>query len=76
MVIEKVYCVQATSISLNDRFTMLAKAAPDRVAMRQLQQRRRNSMGLMGQNLNYNNNRQLMEEVARRLELQAKRVIV
>lgn len=65
MVIEKVHGLQATSITLNERFTLLAKATPDRVAMRP----RRRSVGNI---LNFNN-RNLIEQIARRLEQQAKR---
>ncbi|CAB3233045.1 unnamed protein product [Arctia plantaginis] len=74
MVIEKVHGLQATTLSLNDRFTLLAKAAPDRV-MRQQQQRRRNSLGpSLAQKLNLGN-QLLVEQVARQLEMQAKRAL-
>ncbi|KAM3958909.1 uncharacterized protein ACR2FA_007085 [Aphomia sociella] len=70
MVIEKVHGLQATSMSLNDRFTMLSSVAPVRVPMRQ---RRRPNMGsYFGQNLNFKN-RTLIEQIARRLEQRAKR---
>lgn len=69
MVIEKVHGLHATGMSLNDRFSMLASAAPDRV----LQRKRRASVGsLISQNYNYSN--RLIEQVARRLEMQAKRI--
>lgn len=71
MVIEKVHGLHATGMSLNDRFSMLASAAPDRV----LQRKRRASVGsLISQNYNYSN--RLIEQVARRLEMQAKRVTI
>uniref|UniRef100_A0A2A4K5A5 Chromatin target of PRMT1 protein C-terminal domain-containing protein n=1 Tax=Heliothis virescens TaxID=7102 RepID=A0A2A4K5A5_HELVI len=69
MVIEKVHGLHATGVSLNDRFSMLASAAPDRVLG---QRKRRASLNsLISQNYNYSN--RLIEQVARRLELQAKR---
>ncbi|PZC77437.1 hypothetical protein B5X24_HaOG203387 [Helicoverpa armigera] len=69
MVIEKVHGLHATGMSLNDRFSMLASVAPVRVAG---QRKRRASLNsLISQNYNYSN--RLIEQVARRLELQAKR---
>ncbi|KAH9642616.1 hypothetical protein HF086_011209 [Spodoptera exigua] len=69
MVIEKVHGLHSTGMSLHDRFSMLASAAPDRV----LQRKRRASVGsLISQNYNYSN--RLIEQVARRLEMQAKRL--
>lgn len=74
MVIEKVHGLQATALSLNDRFTLLAKAAPDYGVRQQQQQRRRNPLGSsLAQKLNLEN-RLLVEQVARQLEMQAKRV--
>lgn len=68
MVIEKVHGLQSTTISLNDRFTMLAEAAPGRIFT---QRKRRNSASsIISQNYNYSD--QLIEQVTRRLE---KRVI-
>ncbi|XP_052750921.1 chromatin target of PRMT1 protein-like isoform X2 [Galleria mellonella] len=69
MVIEKVHGLQATSMSLNDRFTMLASVTPNRVPLRQ---RRRTVSSYFGQNLNFKN-KNLIEQIARRLEQQAKR---
>lgn len=69
MVIEKLYGLQATSISLNDRFTILATAAP---VVRVARQRRR-STGLFsfGQQIN---NGDLIDQIAERLGQQSKRV--
>ncbi|CAG9793193.1 unnamed protein product [Diatraea saccharalis] len=72
MLIEKVHGLQTTALSLNDRFTMLATAAPGPVAMRP---RRRPNMGYFNQNLNFKN-RNLIEQIALRLEMQAKRQAV
>lgn len=69
MVIEKVHGLHATGLSLNERFSLLMNAAPDRI----LQRKRRASAGsIISQNYNYSN--RLIEQVARRLEMQAKRV--
>ncbi|XP_026739020.1 chromatin target of PRMT1 protein-like [Trichoplusia ni] len=65
MVIQKVHGIHATGVSLHERFSMLAQAAPDRVAMRQ---RRRS---LVNQNLNYGD--RLLEQVARQLQQQQAR---
>ncbi|KAI8437292.1 hypothetical protein MSG28_011664 [Choristoneura fumiferana] len=70
MVIEKVHGLQATSMSLNDRFTMLGSAPPPRPRM----PRRRPSVGsLFNQNIKLNQNQDLIEQLARRLEQQARR---
>lgn len=71
MVIEKVHGLQATGMSLNDRFTLLAAAAPDHVAARP---RRRPSVNsYFNQNLNFKK-QNLVDHIARRLEFEAKRV--
>ncbi|RVE52565.1 hypothetical protein evm_002684 [Chilo suppressalis] len=73
MVIEKVHGLQTTSLSLNERFTMLANASPALMVRRP---RRRPSVGsYFNQNNNFRN-RNLMEQIARRLEMQAKRQAV
>lgn len=73
MVIEKVHGLQATSVSLNDRFTMLTAAAPDRFVPRP---RRRPSVNsYFNQNMNYNN-RNFVHQIARRLEMEVKKVCV
>ncbi|CAK1594190.1 unnamed protein product [Parnassius mnemosyne] len=77
MVIEKVHGLQATGISLNDRFTMLASAAPDRVTRARTPRRRTNigsfgSIGFFNQGFDINN-RNLIEQIARKLQLQARR---
>ncbi|KAL0818688.1 hypothetical protein ABMA28_008034 [Loxostege sticticalis] len=70
MVIEKVHGLQATGMSLNDRFTLLAAAAPDHVAARP---RRRPSVNsYFNQNLNFKK-QNLVDHIARRLEFEAKR---
>lgn len=70
MVIEKVHGLQATSITLNDRFTILASAAP---IARVMKPRRRPS-GLFSLNQNIND-RVLLDQIANRLG-QAKRQAV
>ncbi|XP_013191030.1 chromatin target of PRMT1 protein [Amyelois transitella] len=71
MLIEKVHGLQATSMSLNDRFTLLASAAPDRT-IRQQPRRRLSTGSVYNQNFNARN-RQLIEQIARSLEWQRKR---
>ncbi|CAH0596521.1 unnamed protein product [Chrysodeixis includens] len=61
MLIHKVHGMHATGMSLNERFSMLAQAAPTRVPMRP---RRRS----LNQSLNYSN--RLLEQVARQLQQQ------
>lgn len=70
MVIEKVHGLQATSISLNDRFTILASTAP---IGRVIKQRRRTS-GLFAHDRNINN-RALIEQIAQHFGQNAKKVI-
>ncbi|XP_028179313.1 chromatin target of PRMT1 protein-like [Ostrinia furnacalis] len=72
MVIEKVHGLQATSLSLNERFTLLAAAAPDRVVSRP---RRRPSVNsyFNENNMNLRNQNFLGSVAARRLEFEAKR---
>ncbi|CAH2268522.1 chromatin target of PRMT1 protein-like isoform X2 [Pararge aegeria] len=71
MVIEKLHGLQATSISLNDRFTLLATTTPVVHAARVPRQRRR-STGLFsfGQHIN---NRNIIDQIAQRLGQQSKR---
>jgi hypothetical protein len=70
MVLEKVHGLQATGMSMNDRFTMLAMLGSNRVPMRQ---RQRPNMGNFNQNLNMKN--RILEQLNnRRLDIQAKRV--
>ncbi|XP_059045929.1 chromatin target of PRMT1 protein-like isoform X2 [Achroia grisella] len=74
MVIEKVHGLQATTMSLNDRFTLLASVTPNRVPMRQ--RRRPSAASYFAQNQNFNyKNKNFIEQIARRLEQQAKRAI-
>ncbi|XP_061725716.1 chromatin target of PRMT1 protein-like [Cydia pomonella] len=67
MVIDQVHGLQATGMSLNDRFTMFAAApAPARP---RTPRRRPSTGGFYSDNMNRN----LIEQIARRLEQQAKR---
>lgn len=69
MVIEKVHGLQATGMTLDQRFTMLASAAPDRV----IKQKRQTVGSFLNQSLNFRN-RNLIQEIARQLEYQAQKV--
>lgn len=73
MVIQKVHGLHATSISLNDRFTMLASASvfSERVAIKPM--RHHPPANLFTQNLNFRN-RNLIEEIVKRLEQQTERI--
>ncbi|XP_063381845.1 chromatin target of PRMT1 protein-like [Cydia fagiglandana] len=67
MVIDQVHGLQATCMSLNERFTLFAAApAPARP---RTPRRRPSTGGFYSDNMNRN----LIEQIARRLELQAKR---
>lgn len=66
--IEKLHGLQATNISLNDRFTLLATTAP----ITRIARPRRRSSGMYS--LNQNANRLLIEQIAQRLGQQSKRV--
>ncbi|XP_068619742.1 chromatin target of PRMT1 protein-like [Battus philenor] len=70
MVIEKVFCVQSTSLTLNDRFTMLGSAAPARAARARTPQKRFNA-GSVNRNMNFNNPN-LIELIAKKLQQQAR----
>ncbi|KAG6451344.1 chromatin target of PRMT1 protein [Manduca sexta] len=72
MVIERVHGLRGTGMSLNERFSILASAAPDRVAMRQ---KHRPIGAFMNTNLNFRN-RNIIEQIAKRLEQQARRQAV
>ncbi|CAH2095571.1 unnamed protein product [Euphydryas editha] len=71
MVIEKVHGLQATNITLNDRFTILASAAP----VARIMKPRRRSSGLFSMNQNMNN-RVLLNQIGNRFGQQAKRQAV
>ncbi|XP_046972097.1 chromatin target of PRMT1 protein-like [Vanessa cardui] len=71
MVIEKVHGLQATRISLNDRFTILASAATVAHVMKP----RRRPSGLFSLNHNVNN-RVLMDQIAYRLGQQSRKQAV
>ncbi|XP_047537742.1 chromatin target of PRMT1 protein-like [Vanessa atalanta] len=71
MVIEKVHGLQATRISLNDRFTILASAATVAHVMKP----RRRPSGLFSFNHNVNN-RVLMDQIAYRLGQQSRKQAV
>lgn len=71
MVIEKLHGLQATSITLNDRFTLLSTAGTDRAAMRM--KKRPTVHQYLTQTLNIRN-RFLIDQIARKLEYQMKRV--
>lgn len=70
MVIEKLHGLQATSITLNDRFTLLSTAGTDRAAMRM--KKRPTVHQYLTQTLNIRN-RFLIDQIARKLEYQMKR---
>lgn len=74
MVIEKVHGLRATNISMHDRFTMLARNEALKIAIRQQQEQRRNSMGSFTQNLNYSS-RLTGQQFNRRWNMQAKRAV-
>lgn len=71
MVIDKVHGLQATSISLNDRFTILAATEPHRIPIRQ--KRRAAMNNFVSQNVNFRN-QALIEQISRKLEQQSRRV--
>ncbi|XP_045779399.1 chromatin target of PRMT1 protein-like [Maniola jurtina] len=68
MVIEKLHGLQATGISLNDRFTMFAATAP--IARVPRQRRRSTGLFSFGQQIN---NRDIIDQIAQRLGQQSKR---
>lgn len=72
MVIQKVYGLHATTMSLNERFTLLASAAvgSDRVAARPIGRKLGN---FLANDRNYRN-RNLVAQIAWRLEQHAERV--
>ncbi|XP_053615689.1 chromatin target of PRMT1 protein-like isoform X2 [Plodia interpunctella] len=72
MVIEKVHGLQATSMSLNDRFTLLASTTAPERNIRQQPRRRPSNGSVYNQNLTARN-RYLIEQIARSLEWQRKR---
>lgn len=69
MVIEKVHGLQATNISLNDRFTLLASTAP----MTRVTRPRRRSSGFFSQGQNINN-RALIDQIAQHFGQHARKV--
>ncbi|KAJ0172034.1 hypothetical protein K1T71_012007 [Dendrolimus kikuchii] len=70
MLIQKVHGLHATNMSLNDRFTLLASAAPGRVAGRPIERKLGN---FLANDRNYRN-RDLIAQIAWRLEQQAERL--
>ncbi|CAH2054004.1 unnamed protein product, partial [Iphiclides podalirius] len=71
MVIEKLHGLQATALTLNERFTILSKVVPERNIRARTPQRRANFGSL-----NLNNNRNIIEQIARKLQQQVKRQAV
>ncbi|XP_023954001.2 chromatin target of PRMT1 protein [Bicyclus anynana] len=72
MVIEKLHGLQATKISLNERFTLLATAPLRQAQAARVPRQRRRSTGLFsfGQQIN---SRNLIDQIAQRLGQQSKR---
>ncbi|CAH0731300.1 unnamed protein product, partial [Brenthis ino] len=71
MVIEKVHGLQATSLSLNDRFTLLASTVP----MTRVTRPRRRSSGFFSQGQNINN-RALIDQIAQHFGQHARKQAV